>query len=110
MFFRYINIVVIQILLLAFYANADRLSYNITIINHKFDPEEIKVPSGTKIKLIVHNEDSTTEVFDSNDLKREKLIKGNTKAFIFVGPLEPGRYHFFGEFNMDTANGYIIAE
>ena len=35
---------------------------------------------------------------------------GNSKATIFVGPLEPGKYHYFGEFNMDSANGYIVAE
>ncbi|MDH5721718.1 MAG: cupredoxin domain-containing protein [Alphaproteobacteria bacterium] len=84
--------------------------YEIVIKDHKFSPEEIKVPAGKKIKLIVDNQDATPEEFESHDFNREKIIAGNTKATIFIGPLKPGKYHYFGEFNMDSANGYIIAE
>ncbi len=84
--------------------------FDIVIKNHKFIPETIIVPSGKRIKLIVHNQDSTPEEFESHDLNREKIILGNKKATIFVGPLKPGKYHYFGEFNMDSANGYIIAK
>ena len=111
MFCRYIHIAIIIFAMLAsFSVNAETLSYNIIIANHEFHPKEIKVPSGKKIKLIIDNQDSTPEEFESHDLKREKIINGYTAATIFIGPLDPGRYHFFGEFNMDTANGYIIAE
>lgn len=110
-YFRYINILVIIFATLgSFSVNAEKPFYDIIIINHEFHPKEIKVPSGKKIKLIIDNQDSTPEEFESHDLKREKVINGKAKATIFIGPLEPGRYHFFGEFNMDTANGYIIAE
>lgn len=88
----------------------EKTEYEILIKDHKFAPETIKVPAGKKIKLIVRNLDPTPEEFESHDLKREKIIAGNAKATIFVGPLEPGKYHFFGEFNMDSANGYVIAE
>ncbi|MGH1374915.1 MAG: DUF6746 family protein [Alphaproteobacteria bacterium] len=84
--------------------------YNIIIKDHKFTPEEIIVPAGEKIKLIVDNQDPTPEEFESDDMNREKIIGGNKKATIFVGPLKPGKYHFFGEFNLKTANGYIIAK
>lgn len=110
-FFRYINFVVmLLVIFLSFSTKAEILSYNIIILNHEFHPNEIKVPSGVKIKLIIDNQDSTPEEFESHSLKREKVISGNTTANILIGPLEPGRYHFFGEFNMDTANGWIIAE
>jgi hypothetical protein len=33
---------------------------------------------------------------------------GGAKAIIFVGPLPPGEYPFFGEFNPGTALGKII--
>lgn len=84
--------------------------YEVVIKDHKFMPEEIIVPAGEKIKLIVKNEDPTPEEFESHDMNREKIISGNSKATIFIGPLKPGKYHFFGEFNMDTANGYVIAK
>jgi hypothetical protein len=58
----------------------------------------------------VHNQDATPEEFESHELNREKVIAPGTKANIYVGPLNPGRYPFFGEFNEKTARGVIIAE
>lgn len=84
--------------------------YEITIKDHKFSPVELIVPAGQRIKLRVSNQDATPEEFESHDMKREKIIGGNKTATIFVGPLKPGKYHYFGEFNMDTANGYIVAK
>lgn len=84
--------------------------YEIIIKDHKFTPEEIHAPAGQKLKLVVHNQDPTPEEFESDDFRREKIIAGNSKATIFVGPLEPGKYHFFGEFNLDSANGYLIVK
>ncbi|MCB1782546.1 MAG: cupredoxin domain-containing protein [Alphaproteobacteria bacterium] len=84
--------------------------YEIAIKDHAFSPAEIRVPAGEKVKLKVHNQDATPEEFESHDLNREKVIAGGQIATIFVGPLEPGKYHYFGEFNMDSAQGYIIAE
>jgi hypothetical protein len=84
--------------------------YTIVIKDHRFSPETVTVPAGQKVKLIVDNQDPTPEEFESHDLRREKIIGGHKKATIFVGPLKPGKYHFFGEFNMDSANGYVIAE
>ncbi|MCH8348449.1 MAG: cupredoxin domain-containing protein [Proteobacteria bacterium] len=68
------------------------------------------VPAGVKIKLIVINQDPTPEEFESFELNREKIIGGGRTAIIYIGPLKPGEYPFFGEFNMDTALGKIIAE
>ena len=98
---------------ISFYATAESQEkpvYDIVIKDHVFSPAEITVPAGEKIKLVIHNQDSTPEEFESHDFNREKIIAGGAKATIFVGPLEPGKYHYFGEFHMDSANGYIIAE
>ena len=83
---------------------------NIVIKNHRFSPSEIHVPAGKKIKLIVDNQDSTAEEFESHELNREKIIAPNSKASIFIGPLKPGRYPFFGEFNEKTAQGVVVAQ
>ena len=82
----------------------------LTIKNHLFSPAEIKVPANQRIKLSVHNQDSTPEEFESHSLNREKLIPAGAKAVIYIGPLKSGRYDFFGEFNPTTAKGVVIAE
>ena len=84
--------------------------YELRIKDHTFTPNELHVPAGEKIKLVVYNDDPTPEEFESDDFRREKIIAGHSKATIYVGPLKPGKYHFFGEFNLDKANGYLYAE
>ena len=84
--------------------------YTITIKDHMFNPEITEIPAGQKVKLIIVNDDDTPEEFESHDLKREKIIRGNSKGIVFVGPLDAGTYDYFGEFNMDTAKGQIVAK
>ena len=80
------------------------------IRNHLFEPSEIHVPAHTQVRLLVHNLDSTLEEFKSWDLNREKIIFGEHSATLFIGPLAPGTYPFFGEFNPKTALGKLIAK
>ncbi len=97
-------------ILLPFSSVAAESDYVLVIRDHKFEPTEIKVPAGKKIKLQIHNKDSTPEEFHSDDLKREKIILGNKSAFVFIGPLTPGRYKFMGEFHESTAQGVVVVE
>ncbi|MEP6998715.1 MAG: cupredoxin domain-containing protein [Betaproteobacteria bacterium] len=91
-------------------AFADDPTFEIAIRDHRFVPNEITVPAGQKIKLVVKNEDATPEEFDSKRLNREKVIPGRSQAMIFIGPLKPGEYPFVGEFNETTATGKIIVK
>ena len=84
--------------------------YLLIIQDHRFQPVELTVPSGKKIKLKIENRDATPEEFESHALNREKVIPAKTTATIFIGPLSPGRYPFFGEFNEKTAQGIVIAQ
>jgi plastocyanin len=97
-------------LLLAAPSFAQDLSFTVTIKDHRFDPAELTVPAGRKIKLIVKNLDSTAEEFESHELRLEKVIPGNKEAILMVRPLKPGTYKFVGEFNEKTAQGRIVAK
>lgn len=92
-------------------ARADESKEFVIIIkDHRFEPAELTVPAGERIKLIIDNRDSTPEEFESHDLRREKIVPGGSKASVWVGPLPPGTYGFFGEFNEKTAQGKLIAK
>ena len=82
--------------------------YVVVLKNHNFNPAVLSVNSGEKFKLIIDNQDATAEEFESHDLKREKIIKGNTKSVVFIGKLTAGEYKYFGEFNEDEAQGKIV--
>jgi plastocyanin len=91
-------------------AGADDAAFKLTIRNHRFEPAELVVPAGQKIKLEIENQDATAEEFESYELNREKVVPAKATVVIFLGPLKPGRYPFFGDFNKDTAKGVLIAE
>ena len=89
---------------------AEEAGTRLTIRDHKFEPAEIVVPAGQKVKLFIENLDSTPEEFESYELNREKVVPAKSTVFIFVGPLQAGRYPFFGDYNRDTAKGVLIAK
>jgi hypothetical protein len=91
-------------------AQALAQEFNLVIRNHKFEPQELRVPAGKRVSIYVANEDTTPEEFESATLKVEKIIPGKSKSLVRIGPLAPGRYEFIGEFNADTAKGVVIAE
>lgn len=91
-------------------ASAADAEFALTIRDHRFEPAEIRVPANQKVKLVVHNQDSTPEEFESHKLNREKVIAPGAKATIYIGPLSPGSYPFVGEFHEKTARGTVIAE
>lgn len=95
-------------LCLTFSLSAARPEYTLEIKNHLFYPAELVIPAGEKVKLIIYNHDDTPEEFDSFALNREKVIFARRKAQIYVGPLPPGRYDFFGEYNPNSARGTVI--
>lgn len=82
----------------------------LTIRNHQFDPVELVIPAGRKVRLQVVNGDPTPEEFESHELNREKIIPGNTAGIVYVGPLDPGTYPFFGDFSPQTAQGRLVAK
>lgn len=85
-------------------------AHTIVIKDHKFEPATLEIPADTKVKLVIRNEDKTPEEFESHDLKREKIVKGGKEITVLVGPLKPGTYKFFGEFNPKTAQGEIVVK
>lgn len=90
--------------------NAEDGEIHIVLRDHKFEPAEITVPVGKKLKLVIDNQDATPEEFESYELNREKVVPAKTVVTLFVGPLSPGRYPFFGDFNKDSAQGVLIAQ
>ena len=82
----------------------------VVLKDHVFQPAEIHVPAGKVILLTVDNQDPTPEEFESHELRVEKIIPGQLSGLVRFGPLKPGEYPFFGDFNQATAHGKVIAE
>lgn len=94
----------------AFAAGPDE--FTLTIKDHAFEPKELSIPAGKKIKLLVVNKDSSPAEFESKELGREKVIPGNSTGTINLGPLKPGRFAFVEEYheNNPAAQGTLIVK
>jgi Cupredoxin-like domain len=98
-----------MLLLAAPALGAEPQEFRLVIAEHRFEPAELEIPAGVKVRLVIENRDTTPEEFESYELNREKIVPGKGTITVFVGPLEAGRYPFFGDFHQDTAQGVLVA-
>lgn len=98
--------------LVAVHALAAADEFTLTIKNHVFEPKELKLPAGKKIKLLVVNQDATPAEFESKPLAREKVIPAKSTGTVNIGPLKAGRYDFVEEYHETEsgAQGTIVVE
>lgn len=89
-------------------AMADAPDVAITIKNHQFVPATVSIPSGTKVKIVVSNQDPTLSEFESVDFHREKVVEPGSRITLYVGPLDPGSYEFFDDFHPDTRGHLVV--
>ena len=85
-------------------------SFSLSIKGKAFEPNELTVPAGQKITLTVKNLNTVPSEFESSDLNREKVVTGGNAITVYIGPLRPGSYEFFDDFNADTPHGHIVAK
>ncbi|NCP63417.1 MAG: cupredoxin domain-containing protein [Paraglaciecola sp.] len=82
--------------------------FHLELKDHLFYPSSVTIPAGQKVKLIIHNLDDTPEEFDSFSLNREKVVFAQSTTHIYIGPLKPGEYEFYGRYNPNTARGKVV--
>jgi len=90
-------------------AHAADPNFTLTIKDRKFDAAELDVPANVKFTVTVKNDDKVPSEFESGDLNREQVVVGGGTITVFLGPLTPGSYEFFDDFN-PTARGHIVAK
>jgi hypothetical protein len=80
----------------------------LTMHDGQFEPKQLEIASGVKVKLVVRNLDAIPAEFESYDLSREIVVPGHGEIEVYVGPLEPGRYEFFNDFNHDMQGAVVV--
>ncbi len=80
-------------------AAAPQTVFHLMIVNQAFEPDNLTIPAGQRVKIMVKNKDSLPAEFESHDVKREVVIPGKTELPVYLNPLEPGTYHFFNDFH-----------
>jgi len=90
-------------------AQTATLSFTLTLKDGAWTPQELEVPANQKFELRVVNAGTRSAEFESKDMRREKVIPAGQTAVISAGPLKPGSYEFFDDFN-PKARGRIVAK
>ncbi|MGH8747234.1 MAG: cupredoxin domain-containing protein [Burkholderiales bacterium] len=92
-------------------ARADDLpTFELRILDGRFEPATLVVPANTKFRLRIRNESRGPEEYESDSPRKEKVLAPGASSFLIYQPLAPGRYPFFGDFYPDTMRGEIIAK
>ncbi|MDO6816729.1 cupredoxin domain-containing protein [Cobetia amphilecti] len=91
-------------------AASDMPSYDLTLDNGKLIPEVLEVKAGEKFVIQLHNAGNTPAEFESNSLRKEKVLAPGVKSFVVIHPLREGSYDFFDDFHLPDARGKVVAE
>lgn len=90
-------------------ASAANPAQILVIHDKQFEPRQLYVPADVKLELVIRNLDGLPVEFESYDLSREIVVPGHGEVTFFVGPLLPGNYQFFNDFNHGM-QGTIVAK
>jgi len=85
----------------------DPATLQLVIAQHQFSPKELPVPAGVRVKLLIRNDDALAAEFESYDLSREIVVPGHSQVTVYIGPLKPGRYNFFNDFD-HAVQGWVV--
>jgi hypothetical protein len=85
-----------------------KAEYKLVVKDQQFQPVEITMLPGIKIKLEIENQDDTPFEFESADISREAIVSGHSKTSIYIGPLEPGSYRFLNDFNHHIEGTIVV--
>jgi hypothetical protein len=89
-------------------ALAQYATVEIAVKDKKFEPAELKAPANARIVIHITNRDATAMEFESKDLKVEKVVAANGEGIVRVGPLKPGKYEFFDDFNLSNRGTLVV--
>ena len=84
-------------------------NFTLAIKEHHFEPAELAVPAGIRFTVTVKNLNAAAAEFESSELNREKVVVGGASITVYLGPLTPGSYEFFNDFD-PAARGHIVVK
>jgi plastocyanin len=88
---------------------AEDLTIDVTVRDGGFEPSEVKIPAGSRVRLQVANQTGSAIEFESFELNRERVVPPSQKAAVYVSGLSAGRYEFFDDFHQER-RGVLLVE
>jgi plastocyanin len=95
------------LLLLPLAARAEEPTIALTLKDHKFSPEGITIPAGTRVHFSVENQDASAAEFESDEFRAEKVLPPGKTTVVTFGPLKPGTYEFHDEYHEAASKTHL---
>jgi hypothetical protein len=88
---------------------ADEPTFTIEFKDGTVTPTRVEVPAKTRFRLELKNSGKTAAEFESNELKKEKVLAPGATSSLIIRTLDPGEYMFFDDFHQQ-AKGVLVAK
>lgn len=76
----------------------------------KVAPLRLEVPAGRRFKIELRNTGAAPAEFESNELRKEKVLAPDSTSVMVVRSLDPGEYAFFDDFHPDAPQAVLVAK
>jgi hypothetical protein len=73
-------------------------------------PQRLEVPANRRFQLNLVNAGDTPAEFESNELRKEKILAPKTTSILVFRTLDPGEYPFTDDFHPDAPKAVLIAK
>ncbi len=73
-------------------------------------PSRLEVPANRRIILDLRNVGQTPAEFESNELRKEKVLAPGANSALVIRTLEPGEYDFFDDFHPGSPAAVLVAK
>lgn len=73
-------------------------------------PSRLEVPANRRIILELYNVGQTPAEFESNQLRKEKVLAPGAKSTLVIRTLDPGEYDFFDDFHPGSPAAVLVAK
>ncbi len=83
-----------------------RIEFNDGVVT----PSRLEVPANRRIILDLHNVGQTPAEFESNQLRKEKVLAPGANSALVIRTLEPGEYDFFDDFHPGSPAAVLVAK
>ena len=88
---------------------ADEPTFTIEFKDGTVTPARVEVPAKTRFRLQLKNSGKTTAEFESDELKKEKVLAPGSTSSLIIRTLDPGEYKFYDDFHQE-ARGVLVAK
>jgi Cupredoxin-like domain len=70
----------------------------------------LQVPANRRFRLQLRNNGDPPAEFESDELRKEKVLAPNTTSVLVFRTLDPGEYPFFDDSHPDARRAILIAK